>query len=110
MNSKPRGKNKVQNPYTMKDMYLSYIEGVESSSPYYVTFQEYLDICGDYYKELSSQLIDKSRVIKLPFRLGHVYVGKKKPKVLSNATLSTDWKESKRLGRWIHHIDSLSTT
>ena len=110
-----RGPNKIQNPYTLKDIYLDYIKDKEYGSPYYLSFKEYHDICEDYYKWIVSQIIDKSKIIKLPFRLGHLYVGKKKPAMLSGATLPYDkhpmnslginWKETKRLGKWVHHIN-----
>lgn len=105
MDSKKRGPNKVQNCYGMKDMYLDYIKDKTYSDPYYITFEEYQDICGDYYKEVCNAVILESKFIKLPFRMGHLYVGKKKPKVLSSATLSTDWQESRRLHKRILNIN-----
>lgn len=104
-----RGKNKVQNPFAMKEMYLDYISDKIMESPYYITFQEFLDICGDYYKEMSRLIIYESKDIKLPFRLGHITIIKKKPKKMCASTLSTDWKETRRLGRWIYHINDHSS-
>jgi len=110
-----RGKNKVTNCYTLRQMYEEYISDKTPGNPYYVSFKEYYNICADYYKWIVSQIIDKSKVITLPFRLGNLYVGKKKPAILKGSqniqrkiplhSTSIDWKESKKLGKWVHHIN-----
>jgi hypothetical protein len=110
-----RGKNKIKNCYTSRDLYSDYIKDKIPGDPYYISFKEYYSICGDYYKWIVSQMIDESKTIKLPFRLGYIYVGKRKPAILSGATLpfdkrpmnslSIDWKETKKFGKWIHHIN-----
>ncbi len=102
---KKRGPNKILNSYTLKELYLDYIKDIEPNSPYYITFKEYGDITGEFYKELSRLLIYESKTIKLPFRLGSLTVIKKKPKTFSPATLNIDWQESKRYHKWIHHIN-----
>ncbi len=109
-----RGKNKYQNCWTIKNMYEDYINDKEYGSPYYVSFKEYYDICEDYHKWLVDQMVLESKTIKLPHRLGYVYILKRKPAILMGSqhlkeypmnSLSIDWKESKRLGKWIHHIN-----
>lgn len=108
INKQVRGPNKVQRCYNMKEMYLDYIKDKVPDTPYYISFQEYLDICEVYYKGMVNEIIYKSRTIKLPFRLGHLTVMKKKPKVLSDSTLSIDWKESRAYGKLIRHINDHS--
>jgi hypothetical protein len=113
---KTRGKNKIQDAYTMKDMYNDYISDKIEGTPYYITFKDYLNICGRYYKEISRLIIYESKTFKLPFRLGSLTVVKKKPKFLSlgiadgvqMCTLSIDWKESKIYDKWIPHMNDHS--
>jgi hypothetical protein len=103
-----RSKNKIQNCLNMKDIYNDYIKDKDYNSVYYVTFQDFLDITKEYYKEIARQLIYDCTVVKLPFRLGHLYVGKKKPKVLSASTLSPDWEATRKYGKMIRHINDHS--
>jgi hypothetical protein len=110
-----RGINKIQNCYNLKEIYLDYIKDKNLGNPYYLSFKEYHDICEEYYKYMISQIIDKSKSIKLPFRMGYIYVGKKKPAILKGSqnipmkyplnSTSIDWKETKKLGKWVHHIN-----
>lgn len=111
-----RGPNKIKNCYLIKDMYAEYISDKPFISPYYVSYEEYCNICADYFKWIVSQMIDKSKSVKLPFRLGDLYVAKKKPAILSGSkmpdgsdpimnSLSVDWSESKKFGKWIRHIN-----
>jgi hypothetical protein len=110
-----RGPNKIQNSYTLKTIYNEYIQDKTLGNPYYISFEEYRNICKDYYKQIISEIIDNSRNIKLPFRMGYIYVGKKKPAILKGSqntprkyplnTTGIDWKETKRLGKWVHHIN-----
>jgi hypothetical protein len=102
-----RGPNKIQHPYTVKDIYNEYITTVEIGTPYYVSFDEFLSICNDYYKAFSNALIYKSKLLSLGFRLGTVCVAKRKPKVFSSATLSPDWEATRKYGngKMIRHIN-----
>lgn len=113
-NKHKRGPNVVQHPYLLRDMYVDYIKDKERNSPYWVSLEDYQNICGIYYKELMSKMIMESKVIKLPFRMGNIHVGKRKPAILSGAktpleypmnALGIDWKESKRLGKWVRYIN-----
>lgn len=102
---KKRGPNKIVSPYNMRDIYNDYIKDKDKESPYYVSFQQFLEITGVYYKELSRELIYESRTINLPFRMGTVTVMKKRPRIFNSSNLSIDWKETKEFGKYIHHIN-----
>lgn len=100
-----RGKNKVQDPYTLADMYSDYISDKEVGSLYYVTYSEYIDICTIFYKEISRLIIDEGIRFKLPFGLGEVFVLKRKIKC--NSKMPIDWvlsvKEGKRIFNFNEH-------
>lgn len=75
-----RGKNKIQHPWTLKDIYLDYIKDKSEGSLYYVTYKEFSEYCGIFYKMISDAIIDDRYRFKLPWSMGEVYVTKRKTK------------------------------
>lgn len=98
-----RGKNAVQDPYTFVDMYKSYISNIPKTSPYYVTYAEYVDICSMFYKAISKAIIDEGIKFKLPYALGEVFIIKKKTKL--NNKMPIDWKSSVKFGKKIFNLN-----
>jgi hypothetical protein len=103
--SKPKRKNVVQNPYNMRHIYNDYLGTIDINSPYYVTADEFYRICENYFKAVCRAVIYESKTYVLPFRLGHFTVMKKKPKLYTDHNLSIDWAESKKYGKWIRHLN-----
>lgn len=98
-----RGPNKTQNCYTMLDIYKEYISDKVYTDPYYVTFDEFRSICKEYNEAFMNKLIFESATMVIPYRLGHLLVSKKIPKVLCKATLSPDWELSRKYHKLISH-------
>lgn len=98
---KPRRKNKIQNPYNRRNMYDHYLSIIDTSSDYFVDAETYNKITSQYYKAVMDKVIYESKTIKLPFRLGHIYIEKKKPTYLNHRSMGIDWVESKKLGKWV---------
>jgi hypothetical protein len=100
-----RGPNKIQQPYTMPDIYASYISGKSKDHPYYVTYKEFVDICAIFYQMISKSIIDDSIRFKLPFAMGEVFVMKRKVKY--NSKMPIDWaltlQEGKRMYNFNEH-------
>lgn len=96
-----RGKNKVQNPYTIQDTYKEYIKMYPIGSIYYLTYKEYLIITTEYLKYITQQLVEKSATVVLPFRLGSLSVIKYKPEYKSLRNMSIDWVKSKQLNKQV---------
>lgn len=96
-------KNKIQHPYTRLDLYNHYLTLIDPCSDYYVDSEIYHRIVGEYYKAAMRKMIKESKTIKLPWRLGHIYIGKQKPIKITGRNVGIDWIESKRLGRWIRY-------
>jgi len=90
-----RGKNRYQDPYTLKDMYTEYIKDKEG--PYEVSYKDFVDICREYYKELSELILDGD-IVKLPFRLGFLSVISK-PTTTNLKAAPIDWKATVELGK-----------
>ncbi len=102
---RPRSKNRAKNPYTFPDMYEDYIKDIDEDSPYHVTYNEYAGICSDFYKEVMVEVLEKGRRYKLPFRMGDICVTKKRLKLFDKAHLPIDWAMSKKLGKWVYHMN-----
>jgi hypothetical protein len=105
-----RNKNKIQYPYTFKDMYDAYLEKHVDTidSPYFVTYLEYVDICSSYYKEISKYVIEEGGILKLPFNLGTLSVCKQLPKQLDLIHLSRNWELSEKYQKPIFHLNEHS--
>src|SRR3989304_8075118 len=104
--SKPKRRNKIQNPYNMKHIYEDYLKSIGGvDSPYYVDIDEFKRMCTDYYKAMLHKLIYESITIKLPFRLGTLTIVKHKPKSFNQKTLTIDWAETKKYGKWRRYIN-----
>jgi hypothetical protein len=103
-----RGPNKVQEPWTIQDMYIQYIKEFEDSSPYYMEYSEYRDITTLYFKYLADQLVLKSATVTLPFRLGDLAVVKRKPVYKSLRKMVIDWMTTKALHKYVYQFNDHS--
>lgn len=101
-----RGKNAIQKPYTLPDMYKEYIRDIPKDSAYYVTYNEYVKIVGLFYKEVSDKIIDKGEIFHLPFRIGDTFVEKKK--IDYTTRLPIDWQLTTEYGKVIYNFNEHS--
>lgn len=101
-----RGENKIQNPYTMGDMYNDYIKNVEPGSPYDISYLDYVDIVISYNKSIINRLYDGFKV-SLPYNLGQLQIVKKKMYFKSqlNKRKGIDWAATNKYGKVIHHLN-----
>jgi len=100
-----RGKNKVQNPYTLQDMYREYIKQFDEDSLYYIPYSLYKEIAVAFLNHLQEQIVEKSSEVKLPFNLGTLSVVKQKVTYKSITSMPIDWKRSKEEGKQIRHFN-----
>jgi len=103
-----RGANKVQEPYTLKDTYKTYIEGVDEDSPYFVSYKQYRTICEDFYKQMMNYILEHAGEFKMPYNLGKIYVDKKKIKFSNKKRLAIDWALTNKHGKVIYHLNEHS--
>lgn len=105
-----RGKNKIQSPYCFKDMYADYIKDKPVDSPYYITYNEYVEYCSIFYKSISKLIIDDNYRFKLPGSLGEVYIIKRKLNYKHKPII--DWeltlKEGRKSYNFNHHTGGFS--
>jgi len=103
-----RGKNKVQNSYTLVDSYKDYIKDKDINSPYYISKQEYIDIISSYVLKLNEELLDKASIFKMPYRLGTLQIVKLLSSNNRNKKYSIDFNLTNKYGKTIYHLNEHS--
>lgn len=100
-----RSKNKLQEPYTLTDMYKDYISDKKEGDLYYMDYKTYRTICEEYYYEVTNRLL-RGDFIKLGFNLGVFHVFKTRKKATDR--LCIDWKLTNQYGKRIYHTNEHS--
>ena len=103
-----RGRNKVQDPYTLQDTYKDYVEKYPEGSDCFLTYLEYRDITTMFLRYLANQMVHKSLTITLPFRLGELSVVKHKPSYKSLKNMAIDWSKSKEINKQVRQFNEHS--
>jgi len=103
-----RGKNKIQDPYTYIDTYKVYVEDIDKESPYYISYEEYRDICRRFYKAVMKEIMDRGYTFKMPFNLGTIHIDKKKIRIDNKRKLAIDWELTNKHGKVIYHLNEHS--
>jgi hypothetical protein len=106
-----RGKNKVQNPLTLVDAYKDYIKNFnKEGDPYNITCIEYRNICKIYFKKVINSIIDKGIKYKLPYRLGMMYIRKRKHQRKSELfKKKIDFQKTIEFGKTIYYLNEHSS-
>lgn len=95
-------------PYCSVDMYNDYIKEFKPDNPFYIDAKTYREIQKKYYNALMDKLIFHAYVLKLPYRLGFFGIIKRRVNFNSKSQSSIDWVETKKLGRYIRHVNDHS--
>lgn len=101
-----RGKNKIQNPYVLKDMYDDYIKDKEKDSILYISYKEYVDIVTTFYKSISRSIIDEGKTFHMPYMMGETYI--EKSKLDYNHRLPINWALTTKTGKVIYNLNEHS--
>jgi len=104
-----RTKNKIQNPYTMPDMYKDYTVKIEKGTLYDIDYNTYVSIVSMYNKIMIDNLYN-GFVMYLPYKLGSFQIVKKKMYFSTqiNKKLGIDWVNTVKYGKVIHHLNEHS--
>ena len=102
-----RGANKIQHPYTLVDMYPFYLEQVGHNPIYQLEYNEYVDIISDYYKAISEHVLDGGK-FKLAYKLGELFIIKKKINVHKKKTMPIDWALTNEVCKKVVHLNEHS--
>ena len=92
-----RGKNKVQNPYVLKDIYYKYVNNLHESSLYYVDYNTFVSITTSYIKKIVDVVLDKGMSFHLPARIGDFQIVKKKRRPTGERAI--DWEQTVKVGK-----------
>lgn len=87
--------------YTIPSFFNDYIQSIESDTVYDIPYSKYKDVIIDYFTYLRDQILEESKEVKLPYRMGTVQIVKKKPKHLDARSLRIDYKATKELNKLI---------
>lgn len=104
-----RGKNKIENSYTLRDMYKSYIKDIDLNSPYYVGYNTYKEIATAYLKQIGEYIYETSLEYRLPHSLGGFQLVKKKrnlDRMFHNSQI--DWENTVKYGKKVYHVNEHS--
>lgn len=100
-----RGKNKIQNPYVMKDFYNFYVNETEDNDLYETEYNDYVNIVNDFYKTMVDYVLLKSGKFILPFGLGDIFVIKRKVDLDYIDHKALDWKTTNQTGKRVYHLN-----
>lgn len=106
-NNRTGSKNKLQNVYTITDLYDHYISDKEKQSVYDVSRKDFHKILDEYFIYIASQ-INEGRIFYIPYGLGSVYVVKKKTQIHYKNRLSVDWATTNKIGKKVYHLNEHS--
>ncbi len=102
-----RGKGKLTGCLTIKDAYLSYKQSNIDKSRDYVDKGTFSKLCKEFNKELIDQVIEESESVKLPHRLGKLFVIKRNLDLgsIPKNKWKVNYQKSKELG-YIVYFDN----
>lgn len=100
-----RGKNKVQNPYTVKEIYSFYVKELGNNKLYYVDQDEYCDIVYEFYRSIMDSIIRENVEFKMPYGIGELRIHKTKIKLDRLNILAVDWAHTVENGKYIYHLN-----
>lgn len=100
MNQKIKTADRTKS-YTIPSFYNAYIDDVEKNTVYDIPYSTYRQIVTEYFQYLRDQLIEESKCVKLPYRLGSVQIIKNKPKFYDKRSLRIDYQASKQYDKMI---------
>lgn len=103
-----RGKNKIQNPYTLKDVYLFYTNETEGNEPYEVAYKEYVAMISSFYKDIMDHVLLEAGKFYMPYGLGDIFVVKQKLKLDNIDHKQLDWKTTNEIGKRVYHLNEHS--
>lgn len=106
-----RGPNKIQHPYTLVDIYNSYISETDPDSPYYVDYNTFMELNKVYLQGIVEYILTTALEFKLPYRLGSFQIIKKKITYKNqhkNFIGSIDWQATNLTGKQVFYTNDHS--
>lgn len=107
MNEPNKAANKTTS-YTIPAFYNSYLSSIEPDTVYDIDYATYRKIITDYFQHLRSQLLEESKEVRLPYRMGTIQIVKTQPKHLDGRSLRIDYQATKEYGKLIYLLNEHS--
>lgn len=86
----------------LHDLYNYYSDNEQSNKVDYSTFKAVLQ---DFGKLVSEDILDNSKLFKMPYKLGSLSIVKYRPKHYDARCLSIDFQATKKYGKTIFHLN-----
>lgn len=100
MNEKVKQADKTLS-YTIPSFYNSYLDDIEKDTVYDIPYSTYRQIVTKYFQYLRDELLEKSKCVKLPYRMGTIQIIKSKPKHMDKRSLRIDYQATKQYNKLI---------
>jgi len=100
-----RGPNRVQHPYTIKEIYKFYKEDIGNNHLYNIDQVSYCNIIYDFYKNIMNSVMRDNIEFKMPYGLGELRVAKTKVNLNRLNIRSVDWVNTVDNGKYIYHLN-----
>lgn len=94
--------------YVIRDFYNHYLSSIDHQQPYEIDYKKYREIVTAYFKYLRDEVIERGSMLRLPCRLGHLFIVKRKPKTWTSDSLRIDFKTTKDLNKVTYHLNEHS--
>lgn len=98
-----RGKSKIQRDYTLRDIY-KYYASEHKNDEFSVDEKKYRDVILRFNKRAMNAILNESKELKLPYRLGSIRIRKCKMDIVNNRP-KIDFGQSRKLGRTVYHLN-----
>jgi len=99
-----RGKNKIENPFNLTDMYPAYIEWVGKKELYTVSQKDFLTIVDEFNKRVRDNLLD-GREFFLPAGMGRMRIVKSPTNRPMTTVTAVDWPATNAAGQIVHYTN-----
>lgn len=90
---------------TLKEAYKYYTEDIPETSPFFVDYKTYRDICQEFNKSICKYILEESGEFQLPYRLGSLRIKKTKMDYDKINHMRPDWKKTKEVGKTVYHLN-----
>lgn len=102
-----RGKNRIQDPYTLTSMYARYID--THTGIYNIEYKLFIILITEFYKGVMKEILYNSRDFNMPYRMGKIMVVKTPVNINHLNARSMDWKKAAELGKPVYHLNEHSS-
>lgn len=102
-----RSKNRIQDLHKLKEGYKEvFLKKVKDGSVPQVPYSIYKKICIEANNIIMDKIIHEGKIFEMPYRLGRMYVRKRKVNTDTTKTMKIDFKKTKELGKTVYHLNT----